>query len=78
MSDPFEKVRVRLAAKAVSVRALLANPVGEDVLKILEDEFLTGELFVNDPYRTAFNLGGREVVAYLKRLATLGEKNELG
>lgn len=75
-ADPLAKVKVVLARKAAAVQQLLNNPVGQELIKILEDEFLRGELFAGaDTHRTAYNLGARDVVVYLRQLADYGERN---
>jgi hypothetical protein len=37
-------------------------------MELLEAEFFEGTLFSADPYQTAFNLGRRDAVLYLKQL----------
>lgn len=75
-ADPIERVRGRLARKAAAMRLFLLSPVGQDIMAVLEEEFLNGPLFVADPYQTAFNLGGREVVVYLKQLQKIGDRTD--
>ncbi len=64
----LEKVQARLAKKSASVQAFLRSDVGREVIRVLEDEFYNGELMADTPEKTAYNLGRRDVVMYLKQL----------
>ncbi len=76
MTDTLERVKERLAKKSAQVQAFMASPVGKAIISALEDEFYHGELMNDDPHRTAYNLGRRDVVIYLKQLQTWRDKNE--
>jgi hypothetical protein len=76
MSDPLSKIKTELNRKAAAVQQLLNNPVGKELIQILEDQFTRGELFAGaDTHKTAYNLGARDVVVYLRQLADFGERN---
>jgi len=64
----LDKVRKRLAKKSARVQNFMNSEIGKDLIDVIEDEFYHGELFDNDPYRTAYNLGRRDVVIFLKQL----------
>jgi hypothetical protein len=74
--EPMEQVRERLGRKASAVQQLLANPVGRELLTILEEEFEQRELFAPDPLLMAYRLGGRDLVVYLRQLEKFGGKDE--
>jgi hypothetical protein len=40
----------------------------------MEAEFFDGALFTQDPYQTAYNLGRRDAVVYLRQLRSVAEK----
>jgi hypothetical protein len=69
----LDRVKGALAKKAQIVQRVLASPDGKELLELLEKEFLFGELYDPNPYRTHYNLGARDVVAYLRQLANFGE-----
>ena len=52
----------------------LESPDGQAVMELLEAEFFEGNLFSPDPYQTAFNLGRRDAVVYLKQLRDIPRK----
>ena len=52
----------------------LDSPDGQAVMDLLEAEFSEGNLFSPDPYQTAFNLGRRDAVVYLKQLRGVAQK----
>jgi hypothetical protein len=56
------------------VTRFLESPDGQAVMELLEAEFFEGNLFVSDPYQTAFNLGRRDAVLYLKQLRDITRK----
>ncbi len=73
MSDAFERIKSRLHHKAELVHAFMNSETGKALIEVLEDEFYDGELFDPDPCVTAYNLGRRDVVNYLKQLERLKE-----
>ena len=50
------------------VKSLFASDQGQEVLKILQDQFNPIDLRGEDPYDTHFHLGQRDVVMYLEAL----------
>lgn len=68
MTDSLEKVKARLAKKSEHVQAFMNSELGKEIIGLLEDEFYHGELFDTDPLKTAFNLGRRDLVVFLKQL----------
>lgn len=67
-----EEIKKILAQKAMIVRSALGTADGQKLLEILENEFDKEKIHVpNDPYSTAHNLGGRDVIIYLKQLMRL-------
>lgn len=71
MKDTLEKLRSKLAHKSEMVNAFMSSEAGKAIIELLEDEFYDGELMDVDPYKTAYNLGRRDVVLYLKQLKRL-------
>lgn len=59
---------------ALAAQAFFATPPGRELLEVLELTFLFGPLQGPTPEQTAFNLGQREVVLYLRRLSKLRER----
>ncbi len=74
--NTIEKVKERLVKKSARVAAFMNSELGKEVIDALEQEFYHGELFDNDPHRTSYNLGRRDVVVYLKQLQTWRKPNE--
>ena len=70
----LETVLQKLKEKALPVRRVLQSPDGAALMAALEAEFVNGDLLGDTPEKTAFNLGAREVVMYLRRLRDLEEK----
>jgi len=68
MSQSLIKLKNRLENKAKKIQHFMSLELGHDVIQALEDEFYHGELYSDDPVRTAYNLGRRDVVVYLKQL----------
>jgi len=69
----------RLALDAVHLKAgdfhkLFTSPVGKKVLQYLEDEFDDDEIFrAGVPDGTAYNLGRRDVIVYIRQMIRLKE-----
>lgn len=74
MTDTLINIKKRLKNKSARVKMFMQSELGKEVVKALEDEFYHGPLFEDDPCKTAFNLGRRDVVIYLKELADWSEK----
>lgn len=70
-------MKSRLARKSALVTAFLNSAAGKEMIKVLEEEFYDGEIKGSDPYDTYYNLGRRDVVAYLKQLAKWRESTEI-
>ena len=74
MSNPIKKlttvedIKRRIRTKGAALVQFMNSPVGKGVIEALEETFYDGELFDKDPYKTAYNLGRRDVVSYLKQL----------
>lgn len=68
MSDALANVKKRLKDKASRIRMFMNSELGGEIIKALEDEFYHGNLYDKDVNQTAYNLGRRDVVVYLKQL----------
>lgn len=71
-----EEALTRLARKRAQVVAVLETPGGKEMLEALEEMFYHADLFGQTPEETAYNLGRRDVVVYLRQLRNLGKKKE--
>lgn len=72
MARGLAELQQRLAGeKGDAVRRVLSTPDGKVLLDALEDTFIEGDLLGKDHDETVFNLGGREVAQYLRRLVKL-------
>jgi len=76
MTDTLENIKKRLKHKSARIQMFMQSELGKEVIQALEDEFYHGPLFEDDPCKTAFNLGRRDVVVYLKELTTWRTKDE--
>ena len=70
-----EDIRRRLRKKSAAVVEFLNSEIGKAVINALEEEFYDGEIFDPDPHKTAYNLGRRDVVVYLKQLTRQAERD---
>lgn len=68
-----DDLRKKLETVAKAARIVFATPEGETVLADLEAAFVYGDLLGDTPEKTAFNLGAREVVLYLRALNERGQ-----
>ena len=68
-----EDIRRRIRKKSAVLSEFMDSVIGKAVIQALEDEFYHGELFDPDPQVTAYNLGRRDVVVYLKQLQRHGD-----
>ena len=60
--------------KSADFHSLFTSPVGEKVLQYLEDEFDKDEIFrAGVPDATAYNLGRRDVVVYIRQMIRVKE-----
>lgn len=64
----MDKIRKELAKKAGLFKRVFLTADGEQVMKILEDAFDGDTIFNVDPHKTAYNLGHRDVVMYIKQM----------
>lgn len=64
----LNEVKTDLKIKSSRIKAFMNSELGNEVIKMLEDEFFNGPLFDPDPLITAHNLGRRDVVLYLREL----------
>jgi len=76
MTDTLSSLKKKLKNKSARINMFMNSELGQEVIKALEDEFYHGALFEDDPYKTAYNLGRRDVVVYLKELQNWRTKNE--
>lgn len=56
---------------------MFSTPEGKEVLKHLEQEFDADILFERDPNVTAYNLGRRDVVVYIRQMLRYLEKEDV-
>jgi hypothetical protein len=77
--DPrkLDKALERLAKKAVLVRSVLSSDAGKEMMVLLEEAFYHGGLMAETPEKTAYNLGRRDVVMYLRQLRDFKNKEEI-
>ena len=73
-----DDIRRRIRFNGAHIVTFMNNPVGKQVIQALEDTFYDGDIFDPDPYQTAYNLGRRDVVAYMKQLQRIAEKDDDG
>lgn len=76
--EKLDVLRQRLARKAAAVQQVLTTPAGQVLMEALEEQFYNGAIFAEDPLKTAFNLGARDVVMYLRELREFKEKSDGG
>lgn len=62
------KIKHELAHKAGAFKRVFLSADGEEVLQALRDEFNGDVMFNSDPYKTAYNLGSRDLVVYIDQL----------
>jgi len=68
MNESFDKIKTRLTIKSARVQAFMASEIGKEIIQMLEDEFYHGDLYDPCPHKTAYNLGRRDVVVFLREL----------
>jgi len=68
MTQTLDKIKTRLAKKSARINMFMNSELGKEIIDALEQEFYHGALFDEDPCKTAYNLGRRDVVVYLKEL----------
>ena len=64
----MEEKKQKLRDKAARFHRLFSTHDGEKVLQDLEDEFDQDELYDDNPYKTNYNIGRRDVIIYIKQL----------
>lgn len=67
-SKTLEERRRELLRKAADFEQLFETPTGKKVLEHLEAEFNPVALFSDNPHRTSYNTGRRDVVEYIKEM----------
>jgi len=72
----IDKMRRRIRGKAAKYVELLNNPVGKDLIAILEEEFCGVDLRGSTVEDTYYNLGSRDLVEYLKQLQRINEREK--
>jgi len=68
-SKSLEQIKKSLARKSALIGHFMESEAGQELIRVLEEEFYDGELVGKDPHQTYYNLGRRDVVSYLKQLA---------
>lgn len=68
MTKTLDKIKARLTKKSARINMFMNSELGKEIIDALEQEFYNGPLFDEDPCKTAYNLGRRDVVVYLKEL----------
>ncbi len=74
----IDDIRRKIRKKGAALVEFMNSATGKAVVQALEDEFYHGELFDKDPQITAYNLGRRDVVVYLKQLQRFKESDKDG
>ena len=72
-SKGLEQIKKNLARKSALISQFMESTAGQELIRVLEEEFYDGELVGKDPHQTYYNLGRRDVVSYLKQLAVWRE-----
>ena len=70
----LEQAFAKLEQQQAALGTVLVSSPGRKLLEALEADFIEGDLFGTTPEETAFNLGCREVVLYLRRLARAAQR----
>ena len=72
-----EDIRRHIRHKGAAIVTFMNNPIGKAVIQALEDEFYHGELAdTGNTNQTFYNLGRRDVVAYMKQLQRIAENDD--
>lgn len=66
--QPREAAREALNKKATDFHQLFTSPVGVKVLAALEEEFNPDVLIGETDAKTNYNVGGRDVVIYIRQM----------
>jgi hypothetical protein len=75
MKRTVEDIRRRIRHKSAALVEFMNSEIGKAVINALEEEFYEGDLFDPDPHKSAYNLGRRDVVVYLKQLQRQSERD---
>lgn len=67
-AENLEKIHKIAEAVSAPIKKVFSGPDGKAALAVLEREFNGEKLFDINPYQTAYNLGARDVVYYIKQL----------
>ncbi len=75
MKDSAGLVRVKanLKRKQSLVANFMRSEAGQEIIRVLEEEFYDADLLGGDPYETYHKIGQRDVVLYLKQIANWKE-----
>lgn len=73
-AEKVERAHENIRKKSREFHTLFTSPVGVKVLKYLEDEFDSLEIFqAGVPDGTAYNLGRRDVIEYIRQMIRVKE-----
>ena len=70
-----ETAKKELMRKAAKFNQLFTTPNGKEILDLLESEFEPVEIFHDNPHRTSYNAGRRDVVQYIKQMMRVDDVN---
>lgn len=68
MNKTQQKMHAVAIKNSAPIQRIFAGADGHEALEVLERAFDGDNIFNDDPYRTAYNLGARDVVTYIKQL----------
>ena len=68
MATSVDDVRAVMRRREESFHRAMRTAEGVELLRALEDEFYDCDLMGKTPEETAFKLGAREVVVFLRRM----------
>lgn len=63
-----EKVKIELSRKAHTFRQVFNTDEGKKVMEYLEQEAEPEQLFHENPHKTAYNCGKRDLLIYIKQI----------
>jgi len=70
-----EEAKRDLLAKAAKFHDLFNTPNGKEILAALEHEFEPTAIFSDNPHRTSYNAGRRDVVQYIKEMMRVHDEH---
>lgn len=74
--DTLEEIRQELHQKSKTFKTAFGTPDGKKVLEILSNEFDDLGLMDENPHRTHYNLGRRDVVKYIQQMIEFRREND--